>query len=236
MVHLKGATGSAGAHALRGMLPSLLAILVSVFLPESSPAADNAALSPREQLGKHLFFDTRLSVPEGQSCAACHGAEVGFTGPDGEINRAGAVYEGAVKERFGNRKPPASSYGGKSPVLHFDRKEKAWVGGMFWDGRATGKRMKDPLAEQAQGPFLNPLEQNLAAAFDIRFAFNRWTLGEEFCTKGLGFTSEQLNDVSFDMLTALGFSRQQIEDANTYCCGAMTLEGAPHLLAPASAT
>ncbi len=76
---------------------------------------------------------------------------------------------------------------------------------------------------------LQALEQNLAAAFDIRFAFNRWTLGEEFCTKGLGFTAAQLNDVSFDMLTALGFSKQQIEDANTYCCGAMTLEGAPHL-------
>jgi ribonucleoside-diphosphate reductase alpha chain len=76
---------------------------------------------------------------------------------------------------------------------------------------------------------LQALESALAAAFDIRFAFNKWTLGEEFCTKGLGFTVEQLNDVSFDMLTALGFSRQQIEEANTYCCGAMTLEGAPHL-------
>jgi len=78
---------------------------------------------------------------------------------------------------------------------------------------------------------LQKLEESLAAAFDIRFAFNKWTLGEEFCTKGLGFTSEQLNDVSFDMLTALGFTKQQIEDANTYCCGAMTLEGAPHLKA-----
>jgi cytochrome c peroxidase len=148
-------------------MPSLLATIVSVFLPGSSPAADNAALSSREQLGKYLFFDTRLSVPEGQSCAACHGAGVGSTGPDGEINRAGAVYEGAVKERFGNRKPPASSYGGKSPVLHFDKKQKVWVGGMFWDGRATGKRMKDPLAEQAQGPFLNPLEQNVSDAKSV---------------------------------------------------------------------
>ncbi|MGH6927388.1 MAG: vitamin B12-dependent ribonucleotide reductase, partial [Dongiaceae bacterium] len=76
---------------------------------------------------------------------------------------------------------------------------------------------------------LQALESALAAAFDVRFAFNKWTLGEEFCTKGLGFTNEQLNDVSFDMLTALGFNRQQIEEANTYCCGAMTLEGAPHL-------
>jgi ribonucleoside-diphosphate reductase alpha chain len=76
---------------------------------------------------------------------------------------------------------------------------------------------------------LQALESALASAFDIRFAFNRWALGEEFCTKGLGFTGEQLNDVGFDMLAALGFSKQQIEAANTYCCGAMTLEGAPHL-------
>ena len=76
---------------------------------------------------------------------------------------------------------------------------------------------------------LQKLEESLAAAFDIRFAFNKWTLGEEFCTKGLGFTNEQLNETSFDMLGALGFSKQQIEEANTYCCGAMTLEGAPHL-------
>ena len=123
--------------------------------------ANGASLCPKEQLGKLLFFDPNLSVPEGQSCAVCHGPEVGFTGPEEELNKGGAVYEGAERGRFGNRKPPASSYGGDSPVLHFDKKEKSWVGGMFWDGRATGKRLKDPLAEQAQGPFLNPLEQNI---------------------------------------------------------------------------
>ena len=140
----------------------LLFAIMTVILPRSPVlAADGASLSAKEQLGKLLFFDSNLSVPEGQSCAACHGPEVGFTGPDEELNKGGAVYEGAVKGRFGNRKPPASSYGGDSPILYFDKKEKAWVGGMFWDGRATGKRLKDPLAEQAQGPFLNPLEQNI---------------------------------------------------------------------------
>jgi len=139
----------------------LLVILATLFLSGSSPASDTTSLNPKELLGKHLFFDAKLSVPEGQSCASCHAPEVGFTGPGEEINKAGGVYEGATKGRFGNRKPPTSSYGGDSPVLHFDKKEKAWVGGMFWDGRATGTKLKDPLAEQAQGPFLNPLEQNL---------------------------------------------------------------------------
>jgi ribonucleoside-diphosphate reductase alpha chain len=76
---------------------------------------------------------------------------------------------------------------------------------------------------------LAALENTLASCFDIRFAFNKWNLGEAFCTKTLGFTEEQLNDVSFDLLAELGFTNAQVNSANTYCCGAMTLEGAPHL-------
>jgi ribonucleoside-diphosphate reductase alpha chain len=76
---------------------------------------------------------------------------------------------------------------------------------------------------------LDALEGALAAAFDIRFAFNKWTLGTDFCTHALGFTRAQLDDPAFDMLAALGFSRAEIDAANVHCCGAMTLEGAPHL-------
>src|SRR6266446_9574182 len=76
---------------------------------------------------------------------------------------------------------------------------------------------------------IQALEGALAAAFDIRFVFNRYNLGEEFCTRTLGLTTAQLDDASFDMLTALGFAKSEIEAANTYCCGAMTLEGAPYL-------
>jgi cytochrome c peroxidase len=125
-------------------------------------ASSEPALTPQQELGKSLFFDTNLSTPPGQSCAACHGPDVGWTGPDETINAGGAVYEGAVAGRFGNRKPPAAAYAGNSPILHLDG--TSWVGGMFWDGRATGERLGDPLAEQAQGPFLNPLEQNNASA------------------------------------------------------------------------
>ena len=78
---------------------------------------------------------------------------------------------------------------------------------------------------------LKALESELAGAFDIKFALNKWTLGEAFCTRVLGLRPEGLDDVSFDMLRALGFSRSEIDAANTYCCGAMTLEGAPHLKA-----
>jgi cytochrome c peroxidase len=142
---------------MKGIL-ILMAGLSLFLLPVSSFAAD---LEPLETLGKHLFFDTNLSAPPGQSCAACHGPDWGFAGPNPAINAAGAVYPGAVLTRFGNRRPPTSAYAGESPVLHYDVGDDVWIGGMFWDGRATGWTLDDPLAEQAQGPFLNPLEQNL---------------------------------------------------------------------------
>jgi cytochrome c peroxidase len=116
-------------------------------------------LTPTEELGKQLFFDENLSTPPGQSCATCHAPETGFTGPISDINATLAIYPGVIHTRFGNRKPPTAAYGGDSPVL-FEDGEGTWTGGMFWDGRATGDILGDPLAEQAQGPFLNPLEQN----------------------------------------------------------------------------
>ena len=76
---------------------------------------------------------------------------------------------------------------------------------------------------------LEKLKTSLTSAFDIKFAFNRWTLGEDFCKNILGFSDEQLNNNSFEILSALGFSKDEIENANNYCCGTMTLEGAPHL-------
>lgn len=69
----------------------------------------------------------------------------------------------------------------------------------------------------------------LKGAFDIKFVFNKWTLGEDFCKDVLHFTPEQLDDFSFEMLPALGFSKKDVEVANLHVCGAMTLEGAPHL-------
>ena len=73
------------------------------------------------------------------------------------------------------------------------------------------------------------LNAALKSAFDIKFVFNKWTLGEEFCRDVLGFSDERLNDFSFEMLPALGFSKKDVEAANVHVCGAMTLEGAPHL-------
>lgn len=139
-------------------------LLLPLGLTTRTVDADQSLLSPIEQLGKHLFFDTNLSSNGKMSCATCHASETGFTGPDSEINAHFGIYPGTVHTRFGNRKPPTAAYGGDSPVLYFDEEEELWIGGMFWDGRATGWTLGDPLSEQALGPFLNPLEQNLPNA------------------------------------------------------------------------
>ncbi len=75
------------------------------------------------------------------------------------------------------------------------------------------------------------LNAAMKSAFDIKFVFNKWTLGEDYCRDRLGMTEAQLADPSLDMLVALGFARKDIEAANIHVCGAMTLEGAPHLKA-----
>lgn len=143
----------------------ILIFIVALFLIATG-ISTAAALSDKEQLGKSIFFDMNLSINGNQACAVCHAPEVGWTGPDSMINEHGAVYEGSIPGRFGNRKPPASAYAGDSPILH-QMPNGAFVGGMFWDGRATGLILGDPLAEQAQGPFLNPLEQALPSAYEV---------------------------------------------------------------------
>jgi cytochrome c peroxidase len=153
-------------------------------IARSQHAATAAAEDPLAKLGELIFFDANLSEPPGQSCASCHSPETGFTGPSSDINAAGAVYPGAASRlpddpRFGNRKPPTAAYATPSPELSVDE-EGTFSGGLFWDGRATGWRLHDPAAEQALGPFLNPVEQNLSTPRDVVARVCSATYGELF--------------------------------------------------------
>lgn len=143
--------------------------------PGANHLLTNAGL---QQLGEKLFFDTNLSRPKGQSCATCHAPEVGWSGPDDKINRASGIYEGAVRGRFGNRKPTTAAYATLASPLHLT--EEGFVGGNFWDGRATGWLLSNPAADQAQGPFLNPVEQNGPNAAYIVKAACRGKYGKLF--------------------------------------------------------
>ncbi|HMA91903.1 MAG TPA: cytochrome c peroxidase [Polyangiaceae bacterium] len=119
-----------------------------------------------EQLGQRLFEDLNLSANRDQSCATCHSRDTGGTGAESSLNALGGVYEGSVKGRFGNRKPPASAYATRAPRFMHDA-VKGFTGGNFWDGRATGWKLGSPAADQAQGPFLNPVEQAVPSVAEL---------------------------------------------------------------------
>ncbi|MCC7177553.1 MAG: cytochrome C [Acidobacteria bacterium] len=124
-----------------------------------SPADPSA---PKERLGKLLFHDETLSANANQSCATCHAPEVGWTGPVEHINMAGGVYEGSIAGQFSDRRPNSAAYATPAPTFHLaDAAEGLFVGGNFWDGRATGELLGNPAADQALAPFVNPVEQAL---------------------------------------------------------------------------
>ena len=103
-----------------------------------------------ERLGEKIYFDTSLSTPPGQSCASCHTPADGFADP----NHSLPVSLGAIKSRTGFRSAPTAAYAKFIPPLHYDADDETYVGGLFWDGRV------DTLAQQAQFPFLNPVEMH----------------------------------------------------------------------------
>jgi cytochrome c peroxidase len=114
-----------------------------------------------ELLGKLMLYDKQLSVNRNEACAFCHTPETGFTGPVSELNRTTGSYPGSVRTRFSNRKPQTHAYAPLSPVLHYNPGQGDLVGGNFWDMRATGRRLGNPAAEQAEGPPTNPVEMGL---------------------------------------------------------------------------
>jgi len=112
-------------------------------------------------LGKLMLFDKHLSVNQNEACSFCHTPETGFTGPIQSLNLSTVSYPGSVRTRFSNRKPQSYMYATFAPVLHYNTLQGDFVGGNFWDMRASGYRLQSPSAEQAQGPPTNPVEMGL---------------------------------------------------------------------------
>jgi cytochrome c peroxidase len=134
---------------------------------ESLNRAQSATLDRFQQfilLGKLIFYDQELSVMRNESCAFCHMPETGFSGPVSALNQTTVAYPGSVRTRFSVRKPQSHTYASFSPVLHYNSGQGDFVGGQFWDMRATGLRLDSPLAEQAQVPPMNPVEMGFIDA------------------------------------------------------------------------
>ncbi|MBV9878897.1 MAG: hypothetical protein JO180_00290 [Gemmatirosa sp.] len=128
-------------------------------LSRSTAAAPDPAVLAA--LGGRIFSDPTLSLKQNQSCASCHDPSWGFSSPNATVNAAGAVMFGSINTRTGIRKPPSLAYATQAPVLYYDPDDDTYVGGNFWDGRATGERLGSASAEQSQAPFLDPVEQAL---------------------------------------------------------------------------
>lgn len=122
----------------------------------SGALAGNAPSKYQEELGKLLYFDRYLSLNHNQSCASCHDISAGFADPlNLRLPGQFPTSAGSITTLFGGRNAPPAAYAMFSPPFGFDPAQGLYVGGQFWDGRAS------TLKDQAKGPFLNPVEMNM---------------------------------------------------------------------------
>ena len=124
-------------------------------------------------LGKLLIFDKHLSVNQNEACSFCHTPETGFTGPIQSLNESTVSYPGSVRTRFSGRRPQTYMYAPFAPVLHYNALQGDFVGGNFWDMRASGYRLQNPSAEQAQGPPTNPVEMGLPDSACVAYRLSK---------------------------------------------------------------
>ena len=133
------------------------------------PTASSMDLAHQVQLlGKLFIYDKTLSPNRNIGCATCHSSRAGFTGGTSIFNATTVAQPGGVpilnatapgpNIRYGPRKPQSYAYAAFAPILHYNATQGDFYGGNFWDMRATGMRLANPAAEQAQGPPVNPLE------------------------------------------------------------------------------
>jgi len=126
------------------------------------PAGTSSQMRQVRILGKLLLFDKNLSVNKNEACSFCHMPDTDFTGPISSLNLTTVSYPGSVRHRFGHRKPQSYTYAPFFPALLYNESQKDFYGGNFWDLRATGYRLQNPAAEQAQDPPVDPNEMGMS--------------------------------------------------------------------------
>ncbi len=127
-------------------------------------ALQTAGLTPPQTLaliGEALVFDKSLSVHNNEACALCHLPTAGFSGGVRAFVPDGGIFPGSVTYRTGNRTPQSLAYAAFAPPLTLAPPPAGFVGGNFWDSRATGAVTGVPAADQVAGPLTNPLEMAL---------------------------------------------------------------------------
>jgi ribonucleoside-diphosphate reductase alpha chain len=206
------------------------------------PVALDAATSPSSLLrAAHRAWDSALELGEAHGFRNAQVSVIAPTGtiglvmdcdttgiePDFALVKFKKLAGGGYFKIINLSVPPALSYLG-----YTDAQVKAITDYATGRGTLIGAPAINHESLAAKGftqEALNALEEQLGSAFDIKFVFNPWVLGQKFCTDVLGLTKAQLADPTLDILATLGFSSDEINAANAYATGTMSLEGAPHL-------
>jgi len=144
----------------RIILLVILLTLICIVYPLAAQQGQQG-LTPEQELGMRLYFDENLSLNRNQSCASCHDPDTGFVDPENVTAPFPPVSDGSDPALFGTRNAPSAAYAAFSPFFYWDGIEGLYVGGQFWDGRAN------TLAEQAAGPFLNPVEMAMPNEWSV---------------------------------------------------------------------
>jgi cytochrome c peroxidase len=116
------------------------------------PILQNTGTEAIETLGELMQYDKNISPNRNSACASCHMPYVAFSGPIPSVNLTMIAYPGTVHFRAGKRTAQRYTYAPFFPVLQYNEVQGAFFGGNFWDSRATGYLLRNPDAEQAQGP------------------------------------------------------------------------------------
>jgi cytochrome c peroxidase len=133
------------------------------------PVLQGTGTESIETLGELMLFDKNMSPGRNQACTSCHMPYAAWSGPIPSVNLTMIAYPGTVHFRAGKRTPQRHTYAPFFPVLQFNQEQQLFFGGNFWDSRATGYRLRNPDAEQAQGPPVDTQEMGFPDTACVAF-------------------------------------------------------------------
>jgi cytochrome c peroxidase len=137
------------------------------------PVLQNTGTEAIETLGELMNFDQDMSPNRNQACMSCHMPYAGFSGPIPSVNLTMVAYPGTVHFRAGKRTPQRHPYAPFFPVLQYNQEQNLFFGGNFWDSRATGYLLRNPDAEQAQGPPVDTQEMGFPDTACVAFRLSQ---------------------------------------------------------------
>jgi cytochrome c peroxidase len=133
------------------------------------PVLKDTGTESIETLGELMLFDKNMSPGRNQACTSCHMPYAGWSGPIPSVNLTIIAYPGTVHYRAGKRTAQRHTYAPFFPVLQYNQEQMLFFGGNFWDSRATGYRLRNPDAEQAQGPPVDTQEMGFPDTACVAF-------------------------------------------------------------------